>query len=142
MERNARIDIRMDGWCRRVHNQHPVEAIGSLLIAELVRMIPIGTCVQGNEAVDIGLAWFHRVLRDACHSISSVGNAYAMPVNGDSKGEMIDQRDDHLVSLPYMQCWSRSGAIEGPGRHGGVRGKGKLCRLSGVGERIHVGRGC
>src|SRR6266487_824030 len=53
-------------------------------------MIPIGACVQGREAVDIGLAWFHCILGDACHTVGGVGNVHAVPVNGDTKGKVID----------------------------------------------------
>src|SRR6266700_8415891 len=90
MKRQSIINIGMDSGGSRIDNQHTIEAVRCLLIAKLVRVIPVRASVRDNEAIDIGLARFHRILGNARYPIGGIGDTHAMPVNGHAKGKTID----------------------------------------------------
>src|SRR5947209_17141444 len=103
-----------------------------------MRMIPVGTSVQGGKVINIALPRFHRVLSHTCYPIGSIRNAHTVPVNGHAKCEMIDERDHHLIALSDPQCRPRSRAVKGPGRHHNAWAKCELCGLCGQCEGVYV----
>jgi len=46
-----------------------------------MEMIPIGAASGNDETIDVGLTRLNGILSDACNPISSIGDAYAVPVN-------------------------------------------------------------
>jgi hypothetical protein len=88
---------RSDG----VDDEPAEEAALDLLVRHLVRVVPVGPGVRGDEPVDVLPTDRHGVLGDAGDAVLGVGHVDAVPVQRDPvRDGPVDQRHLDQLSLP------------------------------------------
>ena len=119
-------------------DQRPVEAAPDLLVAALVRVVPVGAGIGDVERVDEGLARCDRPLGQMRHAVHGVRHAQAVPVDGGLLGELVLDRDLDVLALAQPDLRARDRAVVGPDRGLGM-GRADEMRAPRTSNEIVVG---
>src|SRR5512135_3100869 len=100
------------GWLNDERTKQPVRY---LIRGVLVRVVPVGSCVTGDELIDKRASRSHRLLGEACYPIPDVGHPHSVPVDRGGHRKVVDQGDPDPIALSDPQFGSRDRAVESPG---------------------------
>ena len=103
-------------WLRFLYDQRTGKATGNLLPRAVMRVIPIGARIGGDEIVVEGIAGLHRVLGQTSRTVHRIVDADAVPVNRRRLRQPVRQSALNALARANtdFRTWYRPGAALRP----------------------------